>query len=1167
MSGVREERRDEAVASYLLALDAGQRPDPEEWVGRYPDVAEELRAFLADQQRLARLAEPLRSLGPRAMETIALTGATPAPGAAPATAPARLADYDVLSELGRGGMGVVYKARDARLNRVVALKMILLGNLADEDQIRRFRQEAEDAGRLDHPNIVPIYQVGEEQGHPYFTMKLIEGGGLCALAARFHADPRAAAQFMATISRAVHYAHQHGIIHRDLKPGNILVDGDGQPHVTDFGLAKHLAARDANTQTGAVVGTPSYMAPEQASGRTDLTVAADVYSLGVVLYELLTGRPPFRDPNPFDTLRQVIEAEPTPPRALNPRVDRDLETVCLKCLRKEPAGRYASAEALADDLTRYSTGEPIQARRVGRLERVTKWVRRRPAAAALVAVSALAVVALPLLAVGGWYSLHLQEANRSLEDANRNLQDALHVAEQERQKADHERAKVADGFGKRLEAIDDMLLNVDGRLANVQGAEPVRLEFLLEAQRLSNELLRDEPSNPQALRQAGRVNRSLAELALRRGTWRESEEVLRQARAIQEKLAANFPDDLKYQRDLTLTCARQGDLYAGARRHDDALLAYDRAINLQDELLRRYPGAEEYLTRCGNYRFQKANILEEIGRLDEALPLYRRAIEYQEELVRLFPKQATHREELAATATSLGYALDQADPAEAASWLERSVAASRDVYSLARSQRSYRALRLAYGDLAEFHRLRQHYTELARLGGTLPKDFPRNANETYNAACYTADAVKVAGAIAGLNPTERQQLTEGYGAQAVALLRQAVQEGFSDREHAAKDADLDPLRGRPDFQQFLADLEQRFPTRPATPAGILASLQQEYAAGRNDYLALQKDAHTVAEKKRADAHKPSFDAVARRVLDVAEKNAQLPASLDALVWVLENGEPTHDRLAAQAVQLLERDHLKKKDLGPACAALARHPSPAGDRFLRAAEAGGSGAVVRGLAAFGLAVSLKTQAEAAFRRGAGDAADLSRQAEEQLEKVVSAYGDVVLEIKAPPDPAGEQLAVAARQRLAELRLGPGRVARAIEGSDLGGKPMKLSDYKGKVVLVSFWANWCGYCRQMYPAEKALVEQMKDRPFALLGVNADDDGETGRAAVVRNKLNWRSWADEGGKLRAEWQVSSFPTLYLLDSAGVIRNKWQGAPAPGEVESAVEALVVQVERAARP
>src|SRR5262245_18895752 len=331
----------------------------------------------------------------------------------------RLSRYELLEEIARGGMGVVYRARDPALNRIVALKMILTGQFASERDVKRFRAEAEAAARLDHPNIVPIYEVGAQDGRPFFCMKFMEDGTLTKrLAARTEPlDCRQAASLLVKIARAVHHAHQHAILHRDLKPGNILLDAQGEPHVSDFGLAKCLDSGAGLTLSGAMVGSPGYMSPEQAAGKSErLTTTSDTYSLGALLYELLTGQPPFKADTPLATMKRVIEEEPRKPSALNPAVDRDLDTICLKCLEKDPQRRYASAESLADDVERWLRHEPIRARPSAPIERLGKWMRRNPKVAAL-AILLLTVFVLAL-GVGTWMSYRIAAAKNEAVKAN-----------------------------------------------------------------------------------------------------------------------------------------------------------------------------------------------------------------------------------------------------------------------------------------------------------------------------------------------------------------------------------------------------------------------------------------------------------------------------------------------------------------------------------------------------------------------------------------------------------------------------------------------------------------------------------------------------------------------------------------------------------------------------
>ncbi|MDA0591236.1 MAG: serine/threonine-protein kinase, partial [Planctomycetota bacterium] len=366
--------RDEQLAQLLDQLagqsQAGRMPDLEAVVREHPDLELELRELWATMV----LAEDFASFSG---ELNNLTdGASPVQsGWEPSTAPipGRIGDYEPVEEIGRGGMGVVYRARQTSLGRTVALKMILRGGLAAASDVARFRAEAESAARLNHANIVPVYEVGEHEGQPYFSMQLVEGTTLRERLQRGPLRAREAAELLVPICRAIHNAHQNGVLHRDLKPSNILIDKAGRAFVTDFGLAKRIPRSEGVdgdslslttlTHSGAIVGTPSYMAPEQAAGqRGDISAATDVYSLGALLYAMLTGRAPFQAATPLDTVLMVLEQDPVPPRVLNPTADADLELIAMKCLQKPQDLRYDDAAAMADDLQAWLDGDPISAR-------------------------------------------------------------------------------------------------------------------------------------------------------------------------------------------------------------------------------------------------------------------------------------------------------------------------------------------------------------------------------------------------------------------------------------------------------------------------------------------------------------------------------------------------------------------------------------------------------------------------------------------------------------------------------------------------------------------------------------------------------------------------------------------------------------------------------------
>ncbi|HKI38060.1 MAG TPA: serine/threonine-protein kinase [Gemmataceae bacterium] len=403
-----ERQLDEALAAYLEADSAGWAPERERLLRAYPHLADKLGRYFAGADAIDRITAELRDETPCDILPGADVATLPRrpEGGAPRGSLSPVPGYEMLGGLGRGGMGVVYKARQVKANRLVALKMILSGGHAAEGERARFRFEAEAIARLNHPNVVQVFEVGEHDGLPFFSLEFCPGGTLEQKLAGTPMLAREAASLVAGLARAVQAAHEQGLVHRDLKPANVLLAANGTPKVTDFGLVKNLRAETHTV--GAIIGTPSYMAPEQAASGKAVGPAADTYALGAILFECLTGRPPFKAATHFDTLMQVIGDLPLPPGQLQPKLPRDLETICLKCLEKEPHKRYASAAALADDLGRFLRGEPVLARPVGRLARGWRWCRRNRGVAGL--VSLLLIVLLAGTAVSTYFAVRAERA-------------------------------------------------------------------------------------------------------------------------------------------------------------------------------------------------------------------------------------------------------------------------------------------------------------------------------------------------------------------------------------------------------------------------------------------------------------------------------------------------------------------------------------------------------------------------------------------------------------------------------------------------------------------------------------------------------------------------------------------------------------------------------------
>jgi tetratricopeptide (TPR) repeat protein len=550
--------------------------------------------------------------------------------------------YEVLDLLGRGGMAVVYRARQAGLQRVVALKMIAVGVNALTEARERFRIEAEAVARLQHPHIIQVYEVGEHAGRPFLVMELAGGGSLARRLAGTPLPPREGAALVETLARTVHYAHGRGVLHRDLTPGNVLLQTEEDesvgeekesslphsssfvPKVGDFGLAKFLVGGQSLTQTGAVLGTPSYMAPEQAGGKTkEVGQAADIYALGAILYECLTGRPPFRSATPMETVLQVLRDEPVSPRRFQPATPRDLETICLKCLEKSPARRYPSAEDLAEDLGRWQRGEPIRARPVSTVERTAKWVRRRPVVAGLAAALILAVA-------GGFSAMTVlwlrAERHRSAAETN------LRLARQ---------------------AVDDYCLKVSGD-NRLRDNRPLRRELLQTAVPFYERFLERRSDDPAVRAELGQASLRLADVTREIGDVTQALARSEQAVGFFAPLARDYPEERGHQRGLASSFRLSGDIYRAVGRTADAEGAYRQGLAVLQPVADAQPEDLAVRGEMAAAHLGLAHLQAQVGQTAPAEESYREALRIQRQIAQLRPAEDEHRKDIAATLTGLG---------------------------------------------------------------------------------------------------------------------------------------------------------------------------------------------------------------------------------------------------------------------------------------------------------------------------------------------------------------------------------------------------------------------------------------------------------------------------------------------------------------------------------
>jgi serine/threonine protein kinase/tetratricopeptide (TPR) repeat protein len=748
---------------YVMREEMGEALSAEEWYRRFPEQQIPLRKILqihhgaGSRSNSGGLSASLETL-------------TPEQSAAQrrALVQRRLSKYEILEELGRGSMGVVYKAREPALDRMVALKVILAGPHAGLDQLIRIRREARAIARLQHPNIVQIHEIGDDDGRPFLCMEYVDGPGLDRLLSRWNEQgslgltPRAAAGLVASLADAVHYAHQQGIIHRDLKPANILLQrksgirnpegksesrnpksekeitngvsdlefriSDFTPKIADFGLAKFLDSSAEATQTGHLIGTPSFMAPEQAEGRTDdVGPAVDLYALGVILYQLLTGRPPFQAASVQETLELVRTAEPPPPRHLQPNLPRDLQTICLKCLAKEPGSRYASALDLAKDLRRFLAGEPVRARPATVTDRVNKWVKRRPVVAGLLAALLLAIAGGGTGIVWQWW-----RAEQNARYADRIAQNFKN----ERDKAVEERRRAERHLKRARESIDELAMLSDKLWLNPQMNKTGRT-LLEKVLTFYQAVLKDESQDPVVRLRTAQVYGKVAYFRHTVGQWDKAVEAFQEQSSLLERLLSEEPNDTQCRLRLGESLSSRAHVLRDMGKTQQAREAYRKAAKLEEEVSAALPADPSRQASLANIFLNYATVLSPASDAQEIERLLARAVELTKSALKANPDSKWYQHNLALCLEGQATAYwNQGQRAQA----EEAARASIDIYERLRKVgrldrwterylgRGYKGLGLIVAGRGRFVEADKLYNQAAEILSRLVKDYPDGAH-------------------------------------------------------------------------------------------------------------------------------------------------------------------------------------------------------------------------------------------------------------------------------------------------------------------------------------------------------------------------------------------------------------------------------------------------------